>query len=44
MADTGSSEDREVLELSAADSGAVARNEEQLGVSGSHRAHGVLVT
>ena len=44
MADLGATEDSEVLKLGSADSGAVRGDEEELGLSGSDGAEGVLVT
>ena len=44
MADLGGAEDCEVLKLGSADSGAVRGDEEELGLSRSDGAEGVLVT
>ena len=44
MADTGTTENGEIFELSAADGRAVAGDEEQLGLAISHGAESVLVT
>ena len=44
MADTGSTEDGEVLELSASDGGAVVGDEDKLGLSVSDGLDGGFVT
>jgi len=43
MADLGASKDSKVLELSSADGGAVVSDEDELGLSLSHRFDGELV-
>ena len=44
MADTGSTEDGEVFDLSASDGGAVVGDKDELGLSVSDRLDGSLVT